>query len=117
MADGPHAPGNPSGKAGSSEPAESGPPGPLKHLSARPNSGGCRNRARRFLNLSVVARDDFIAAQDSAAADMRAFANHDQVADLRIAIDSAEYPRFPFDPRISSDCGVLTVHLGHILNP
>jgi hypothetical protein len=48
---------------------------------------------------------------------MRIFGDHDQIADLRIAIDTAQNPRFPSDSRIAPDPGVRAVHLGDIMNP
>ena len=89
--DRPPTPGNPSGKAGSSKPSESASPGPLKNLAAKADRSSWRwSRAGRLHRRRSFASDDFIAAESCTPADMRAVADHDQVADLRIAIDCAQ---------------------------
>src|ERR1022692_682652 len=92
--------------------------GLLKRLAHAPNRGTRRNcHGGSLQRLRHVASDDVIAAENGASPDMRAFADDDQVADLRIAIDCAENPCFAAHTRIAHDAAVRTVHLGYILYP
>jgi len=48
---------------------------------------------------------------------MRAFADHDEIADLRVAMDAAENPRFAADATVVPNACMRPVHLGHIRDP
>jgi len=48
---------------------------------------------------------------------MRSFADHHQIADLRIVLDKAENPGFAIDASIAPDASMRPVNLGDIRDP
>ena len=48
---------------------------------------------------------------------MRIFADHGQVADLRITIDSPQNPRLAFNSRIIANHSARPIDLRHIVDP
>jgi hypothetical protein len=48
---------------------------------------------------------------------MRALADHNEVADLRLVLDDAENPGFAADATIAPDASMRPVHLGYIPDP
>jgi hypothetical protein len=48
---------------------------------------------------------------------MRAFADHDQVADTRLVLDEAQNPGFAADAAIAPDASMRPVDLGYVADP